>query len=262
MFNNLWNLIFIDPILNVLVLFYKYTGNLGVAIILLTILIRVVLYPAMVPSLKAMKKQRELQPEIDKLKKKYGYDKKKLAEEQMKLFKEHGIGPGFGCLTQLGTIVVIIALYQVISKFALHYDAGAINAVLYFDFLKLSLTESINTSLGYLNMSKPDPYFILAVLSGLTQFVQSKMTFPYVNQAEKAAEKTPDKTDDIAYNMQQQMLYTMPVMNFIIGLSLPSGVVLYILTTTVFSIVQTYFVSGLGGIAPWIKKAGLAKYIK
>ncbi len=262
MLGQIWDTLLINPILNSLVLFYKYTGNLGIAIILLTILIRLILYPAMAPSLKTMKKQRDLQPEIDKLKKKYGYDKKKLAEEQMKLFKEHGIAPGLGCITQLGTVVVIIALYQVISKFSLQFDLNSINAAIYFDFLKLSSTEVVNTTFGYLNLNKPDPYFILAVLSGLFQFVQSKMTFPYVTQAEKAAEKTPDKTDDIAYNMQQQMLYTMPVMNFVIGLSLPSGVVLYIFTTTIFSIVQTYFVTGLGGVTPWVKKIGLDKYIK
>lgn len=262
MFANIWNTTLINPILNSLVLFYKYTGNLGVAIILLTLLIRLILYPVMLPSLKTMKKQRDLQPELDKLKKKYSYDKRKLAEEQMKLFKEHGISPGLGCFTQLGTIVVIIALYQVISGFALHFNVDATNAALYFDFLKLSTNEVINTSFGYLNLSKPDPYFVLAILSGLLQFVQSKMTFPYVNLAEKVAEKTPDKTDDLAYNMQQQMLYTMPVMNFIIGISLPSGVVLYILVTTIFSIVQTYLVTGLGGVTPWIKKLGLEKIIK
>jgi membrane protein insertase Oxa1/YidC/SpoIIIJ len=69
--------------------------------------------------------------------------------------------------------------------------------------------------------------------------------------------KTPDKNDDIAYNMQQQMLYTMPIMNFIIGLTLPSGVVLYIVTTTLFSIVQTYFVSGWGGMQHIINKLGV-----
>jgi YidC/Oxa1 family membrane protein insertase len=114
----------------------------------------------------------------------------------------------------------------------------------------------------YLDLGKPDPFYILAILSGALQFVQSKMTFPYVEKAEKAAEITPDKSDDIAYNMQQQMLYTMPVMNLVIGITLPAGVVLYILTTTVFSIVQTYFVTGWGGLYPWVKKLGITKYIK
>ena len=110
-----------------------------------------------------------------------------------------------------------------------------------------------------MNLSKPDPFFVLAVLSGLFQLVQSKMTMPYVEAGEKAAKKTPDKKDDIAYNMQEQMLYTMPIMNVVIGITLPAGVVLYILTTTVFSLVQTYFVSGWGGMKSWLIKLGFKK---
>ena len=105
-----------------------------------------------------------------------------------------------------------------------------------------------------MDLAKPDPFFILAVLAGLFQLISSKMTMPYVEQGEKAAKKTPGKSDDIAYNMQQQMLYTMPVMNVLIGLTLPSGVVLYMVVTTIFSIAQSYFVSGWGGLKPWIYK--------
>jgi dTDP-4-amino-4,6-dideoxygalactose transaminase len=72
--------------------------------------------------------------------------------------------------------------------------------------------------------------------------------------AEKLAKETIDKTDDIAYNMQQQSLYMMPIMSLVIGITLPAGVVLYIVTTTIFSIIQTYLISGLGGVNSWIKK--------
>ena|SRR3989344_5301715 len=259
MLSEIWNLILINPILNVLVGFYQLTGNLGFSIVLLTILIRTILIPAMLPSMKTMQKQRELQPELDKIRKKFKHDKKKQAEMQMELFKKHGLNPASGCLTQIAMIVVLIALYGVIRRFTGGTNIEEINSHLYLSFLNLDPVEQIQIRFLWLDLTKPDPYYVLAVLSGVFQLFQSKMTQPYVEIGEKAAQKTPDKKDDIAYNIQEQMLYTMPIMNFIIGVTLPAGVVLYILTTTIFSLVQTYFVSGLGGLKPWLKKAGLVK---
>jgi YidC/Oxa1 family membrane protein insertase len=249
----IWNTLLITPILNILVAFYTLTGNLGVAIILLTLTIRGILTPTMVPSLKAAQKQRDLQPELNKIKQKYKNDKQKQAQMQMELFKKHGVNPGTGCLTQLISLVVIFALYGVIRQFTGNADISLINSQIYIDALRFAQDAQINTNFLWMDLSRPDQYFILAVLAGALQFLQGKMTMPYVKEGEKAAEKTPDKTDDIAYNMQQQMMFTMPIMNFVIGLTLPSGVVLYIVTTTLFSLVQTYWVSGWGGLKPWIR---------
>jgi len=262
MFAFLWNFILVSPILNSLVGLYKIFGSLGISIIFLTILIRALLIPIVSPSIKAMKKQRELQPEINKLKEKYGHDKQLLAQKQMDLFKQHGINPMSGCLNQIIMILVLIALYNVISKFTLHGTAEVLNQSIYFDALKFADGVVIPTNFLYLDLAKPDPYFVLALLSGAFQFVASKMTIPYVEQAEKAAEKTPEKSDDIAMAMQQQSLYMMPIMNVIIGVTLPAGVVLYILTTTLFTIVQNYFISGLGGLKPWVAKAKKLKLLK
>jgi len=135
-----------------------------------------------------------------------------------------------------------------------------INALLYFPFLKFAQGTTVNTQFLYMDLSKPDPYFILAVLSGAVQFLASKMTMPFSAMGEKVAKKTPEKTDDIAYNMQKQMLYTMPIMNVIVGVTLPSGVVLYILTAAVFSVLQSYLLHGFGGLTPDLKK--IKKWIK
>jgi YidC/Oxa1 family membrane protein insertase len=253
----IWDTLLVNPIFNILVGLYQFTGSLGISIIILTTLIRVVLIPAVLPSMKTMKKQRDIQPELDKIKQKYKHDKKKQAEMQMELFKKHGINPASGCLTQIVMIIVLIALYGVIRMFTINPDIVALNARIYFDFIKLSADEVIKTQFLWMNLAKPDPYFVLAILSGLLQLVQSKMTMPFVEMGEKAAEKTTDKKDDIGYNMQQQMLYTMPIMNVVIGVTLPAGVVLYILATTIFSVVQTYFVSGWGGMKSWLHKLGL-----
>ena len=250
----LWNNLLVNPLFNLIFVFYRLTGSLGVSIIFLTLIIRAVLVPIMLPSLKALKKQQDLQPEIDKIKLKFKHDKKKQAEMQMELFKKHGINPASGCSTQIIMILVLIALYGVIRKFTLGASIDELNAHVYFNSLKLIEGESINTNFLYMDLAKPDPFFILAILAGLFQLISSKMTMPFVEQGEKAAKKTPGKSDDLAYNMQQQMLYTMPIMNVLIGLTLPSGVVLYMVVTTIFSIAQSYFVSGWGGLKPWIHK--------
>lgn len=258
MLSVIWTTILVNPIFNLLALMYFLTKNLGVSIILLTIAIRTLLIPFVLPSMKTMKKQRDIQPEIDALKKKYKYDKKKQAEMQMELFKKHGLNPASGCLTQIVMIVVLIALYNVISKFTSNTGIEELNIHVYTNLLKFP-QAGVSTAFLWLNLAKPDPFYVLAVLAGGFQFLASKMTMPYTEAGEKAAQKTPDKKDDIAYNMQTQMLYMGPVMNFIIGLTLPSGVVLYIVTTTVYSLVQTYFVSGWGGLGSWVKKLGLIK---
>lgn len=255
----IWNTILVNPIFNVLVLFYTLTGgSMGLSIILLTLAIRLILVPVVLPSMKTMQKQRDLQPEIDKIRKKFKYDKQKQAEEQMKLFKEHGLNPASGCLNQILMIIVLIALYNVITKFSFASDINALNDLIYFAKLKFADGSSLNTQFLYMDLTKPDPYYLIPILGGIIQFFVSKMTQPYVEKGEEAAKKTPDKSDDLAYNMQEQMLYLMPIMTVMIGLKLPAGAALYILVTTIFSMVQQYFMSGLGGLKPLLAKLNLS----
>lgn len=251
---DVWRAILVTPLFNVLVLLFQFTGSLGISIILLTLLIRVLLIPVILPSMKNMKKQRDLQPELDKLKKKYKHDKKKMAEKQMELFQKHGLNPATGCLTQISMIIVLIALFSVIRNFSGGLSISEINELIYWNSLKFEASAAINTAFLYLDLTKPDTYYVLPILAGIFQFISSKMMQPFTEAGEKAAKKTPDRSDDIAYNVQGQMLYMMPIMTVIIGLKLPSGAVLYILVTTIFMVVQQYFISGLGGLKPLLSK--------
>ena len=251
----LWNTLLVNPILNLLVVLYAVLGgNMGWAIVALTLLIRTLLIPVIVPSFKSMQKQRDIQPELKKLQEKYKYDKQKQAEEQMALFKKHGLNPASGCLSQIVMILVLFALYGVISRFTNGIDINAINQLIYFDALKFSTDTAINTQFFYLDLAKPDPYFALPIIAGLFQLVSSKMMLPAVEKGEKLAKKTPDKSDDLAYNMQAQMLYLMPVMTTLFIFRLPSVIALYLVVTTVFSVVQQYFISGWGGMQSVINK--------
>ena len=248
------NTLLITPIFNVLALFIKLTGSLGFSIIALTIVVKAISIPVIIPSLKSIRKQRDLQPQLDKLRKKYKHDKRKQAELQMQLFKEHGVSPTSGCYSMIITILIFTALYSVIRQITQVADIGIINERMYFDYLRFTSLDEISTQFYYLDLAKPDPIYILALLTGALQFVLAKMSMPYVEQGTKAAKKTPDKKDDIAYNMQQQSLYIMPAMMILLGISLPSGVIIYLITSTLFSIVQNYFINGWGGLKPWVNK--------
>lgn len=253
----MWQQFLYHPILNLLVFFYKVLfNNLGLAILAMTLVSRAALIPLTLPTFKAAKKQKDLMPEIKKLQEKHKGSKEKLAKAQMELYRKHGVNPAAGCLPQILQLVILIALYQAFIQ-VLSNDGQAIlklNEILYFDFLKLDPARTINTSFVFWNLSQPDRFFILPVLAGLFQLLLSKMMQPAVAVASEKAKKTPDKSDDLMYTMQGQMLYLMPLMTIFIGWKLPAGLVLYWLVTTVFSLVQQYFVSGWGGLELWLRK--------
>lgn len=249
----------VDPLMNVLVFLYRYFGNLGAAIILASFFVRLVITPLYLPNLKMAKKQKEIKPELDALREKFKYDRKKLAEKQMELFRRHGINPASGCFTSIFALLIPIALYIVIRDISNAVDASAINSRLYFASLRFAEGEIINSRFWFFDMSKPDRTLILPILSALFQFLSSKMMLPAINRAEKLAGKTPSKSDDIMYSVQEQTLYLFPIMMLFFGFSLPSGVMLNILISTLFTIIQTYFVMGWGGLTPYVQKLAKRK---
>jgi YidC/Oxa1 family membrane protein insertase len=257
--SQLWNVAILNPIFNILAILYDWTSNLGVSIILFTTILRLVLIPLTLPQIKMGQKQRDIQPELNKIKEKYKYDKKKQAEMQMELFKQHGINPGAGCLTTILTFVLMIAIYRAVSMFTIKPDINILNTHIYWDQFKFPAGETIKTGFLYLNLAKPDPYLIVTIIAVALQFLATKMIMPYTEMEEKAAKQTPEKTDDFMASFQKQNLYMMPIMFFVFGLTLPSGVMLYIMTTTLFQIIQTYFSTGWGGLKPWINKVKFGK---
>lgn len=263
----IWNSLLYQPLINALIFFYQVLfHNFGLAVIVLTGLLRVVLVPLTLPSMKAAEKIRELAPELEKLKVKYKDDKQGLAKAQMDLYRQHGANPAAGCLPQIVQLLILIALYQAFIQ-VLRTDGQEtitkLNAILY-PALKLPVETVINTKFLWLNLSKPDIFRISGVpfplpglfllLAALVQFVSSKMMAPAVAQAQKEAKKTPEKTDDMASMMSGQMLYLFPLMTIFIGFSFPSGLVLYWFVFSLFTAIQQYYVSGWGGLTPWVEK--------
>jgi YidC/Oxa1 family membrane protein insertase len=246
--------LFEQPMLNLMVVFYQISSNLGVLIILLTIFIKTIMVPFMIPTYKNMKKQRELKPEIDKIKQKHKDDKKKLAEAQMELFKQHGINPTSGCLSQVVMIFALIGLYQVVQKVSGIQNLEELNSGIYFEFLKFTAEDTLQKSLWLFNMSEIDLTFILPIFAGVFTLLTSAMMLPELTEAEKAAKKASTEMEDMAYTIQQQMTIIAPVMTFFVCLSLPAALSLYIFVSSVYSVFQQYFMLGnWGGLTQYIK---------
>lgn len=247
---NIWHIFLFQPLLNLLILFYKvFFGNLGLAIIFLTVLIRAVLIPLTLPSLKTAQRMKKIAPEIEKLKQKYKNNQQKFAQAQLELYRREGINPAAGCLPQIIQLVVLIALYQAFAK-VLAQDGDVVQKVNQFlyPFLRLGEGTTINTRFLYLDLAKPDTLslpglkfplpglFLLAAAA--VQFFSSKIMQPAIKKEEKIASQTPSSQDDLAVTMQKQMLYLFPLMTIVIGYSFPSGLVLYWFIFSLFTLVQ------------------------
>lgn len=234
-----------------LVMLYQVTGNLGFAIIGFTLLTRALLLPLTMPSLKAQKKMREIQPELKKLKEKHGKDKQALQLAQLELYKKYNINPLAGCLPQIIQLAILIFLYQALIGFL---ENGQVSGV------------SVEPTFLWLNLSQPDAMFVLPILAAATQLVLSLMILPggevrdiVPNDAKSKKVQTENKKEEdmaeMAASMQQQMLFIMPIMTGFLALRFPSGLALYWVVTTVFSIGQQYFLSGLGGLELYSRRA-------
>jgi len=268
---NIFTLFLTQPLTNALVLFYHLFGNnLGLAIIGLSIFIRLALNPITKPALDNMKKMREYQKDIEKLKKKHKGDTKKLMEAQQQFYKDKGINPSAGCLPQILQLVILISLFHVFrTTLDSNIDVIAKLNTLLYEPLRFGENIKLNTTFLFWDVTRPDshklsflPFAIpgvLLFLSSFFQFVSAKMAMPYVEIEKKIAKKTKQETDDIAVAMQSSMIYTFPLMTLVIGLSFPAGLALYWL---VFSISQAYMQfqsAGFGGLTPFLKKISLLK---
>ncbi len=262
----LWNALLFAPLLNALILLYRLTGNLGLSIIFLTIGLRLIMTPLVIPSLKITKKLQEIAPELEKLKIQHKDDKQAFVIAQAELYKKHGANPASGCLPQIVQLLVLIALFSAFNS-VLKTDGSSVvsglNSYLY-SFNRLPADTHISNSFLYLDLSKPDVFRLPSVpfplpgifllLSAVFQFLSSKMLTPVIDKEKQLALKTEKKSDDTMVEVQQQMLYLFPAMTLLIGYQFPSGLVIYWLIFSLASIVQQYFISGWGGLQPWVKR--------
>ena len=239
-----------QPLINLLVVFYHLLfNNLGLAIIAFTVLVRLVLVPLTLPSMRAMQRLKDYGPELDKLKKKHANDKMKLAQAQADFYKEKGINPAAGCLPQLVQFVILIALFQGFSAvFGAQDITGKLNEVLY---PALKIEGEVNKYFLGQDLTKPDvfnlsgiPFAIpgmFLILSAYTQFLSSKLMMPVIKKEEKVAKKTEGGVDDAMASTQKYMIYMFPVMTLVFGYQFSLALVLYWATFSAFQMGQQYF---------------------
>ncbi|MBI2990352.1 MAG: membrane protein insertase YidC [Candidatus Magasanikbacteria bacterium] len=216
-----------DPIFNIFVGLYNIIPDLGVVIVVLTIFIKVVLYPLTSSSIKAQKSLTELQPKLNALKVTYKNDQQRLAQETMKLYKEHKVNPLGSCLPILVQLPIFLALFYVLRSGITSNNFDAL-------YPFVSNPGSINPiSLGLVDLGKRS--IVLAILAGAAQFWQAKM-FSHKKPPKEAG--TGAKDEGMAAMMNKQMLYMMPFLTVIIGLQFPAGLSLYWFLSTLLTGLQ------------------------
>jgi len=232
MLSNFFNTFLYQPLFNALVLLYEYLPghDFGIAIILLTLLIKVLFYPLGTQAIRSQKTLSELQPKIKEIQKKYKDNKEAQAKATMELYQEAKISPFSGCLPILIQLPILIALYRVFWKGLIPEEL----AMLY-PFVP-SPGEISPYFLGIVNLAKANTIF--AILAGALQFIQTKMAAP---KSDKSSQKE-SQTGQFSDILQKQSLYFFPFFTVIILLRLPAAIGLYWIATTVFSILQQYLI--------------------
>jgi len=238
-----WNFLLVHPLISLLVLAYDFVRDFGFAIVAVTIALRLVLYPLFVIQIRNQRAMQELAPAMNELKAKYGSDRQRLGQEQMKLYQERGYNPAMGCLPLLLQMPLLIAMYQAFIQ-APGFDGEHLRQILIpFVPVPVGPNEHLDLTAHWLpwintpgGLGGPDPLHILPILAGLTQLVSSVMFQPTVQP----------KNVDQQQKMMQSMQYYFPLLTVVFAWGFPSGLALYWVTSTLFGIAQQYVVSGWG----------------
>ena len=233
------------PLFNGLIFLYNIIPghDFGVAIIILTLLVRFALYPSSKKAIKGQKEMQELQPKLKGIQDKYKGDKEKQAQALMEFYRKNKVNPLSGCLPLLVQMPILIALYHV---FIAGFDDGTLNVLYSF----IHNPGHINPiSFGIIDLSQKN--IVLALVAGGFQFIQAKMMLA---SRKKTGEKNKDKKkkngelskeeklQDFSQTMGKQMVYFMPLITIVFAMSFPSGLALYWIVTTLFAIGQQHLI--------------------
>ncbi len=234
--SELWNMIIINPMVNTLLFIYDVINNFGLAIILFTLLVRLITYPLTIQQMRGTQKMQEMQKSKEWLaiQKKYKDDKQKLQQEQMKLYQEMGINPLSSCLPMLIQFPIIIGLYQAIIRVLAVTPLQLAN--LYkniYPFIDISKLLPVDSHFLWMNLNQPERLYImgvgiplLAIIVVITTYMQSKLMTPPSQPGEQGAQMT------------QAMNLYMPLFMGYLALTFASGLSLYFITSNVASIAQ------------------------
>lgn len=242
----LFNLIFTYPIFNGLVLLYHLFGDFALSIIVLTLIIKLLLFPLTLKQLKSMKATQALQPQMQEIKKKHGKDQQGQAVAMQALYKEYGVNPLSGCLPLLVQLPVLYGMYYAFRTFLDTSKVTQLNNIVYpfiphfnsYPNINLDWFTFINHS-WTISLAHADPTHILPIIAGLATFIQLRMSQP---------KTAPGTTPDPSTQSMKMMQYVMPLITVFFGWTFPAGLALYWTVSTVFQAVQQFFVTGWGSL--------------
>ena len=255
----LWNSLLVHPLINLLVLADYFVHDFGLAVVIVTVAIRLALFPVFRAQVRSSRAMQELAPALNDIKKKYGKDRAQLQQEQMKLYKERGINPVGGCLPMLVFFPVLFAMYaafqQVGGLGAPALTVQVLREKVLWPFIPtaagLGPNDTIDLAAHWLpwvsSLAHPDHLFFnfigpLPIISALLQLIASIQALP----------RNPPQTDDPTQRTMQSMTYYLPLITVVFFKDLAAGVFIYYITTTIFQIIQQYFVMGWGQLPRWI----------
>lgn len=233
--SSIFHTILYQPILNIFVGLYNFVPghDFGLVILFLTLILRFVLYPLTAASIKAQRSMQEIQPKLEEIKKKYADNKQMQAQATMELYKNHKVNPLASCLPILVQLPILIALFYVLRDAV----AGTTLATDLYSFVRDP--GKLNTvTFGFFDLAKPN--VVLALLAGASQYLQAKSLTRSMPPKEAGAGA---KDESMTAIMNKQMLYFMPALTAIIGLSFPAGLTLYWFLSTMSMVAQQYWMN-------------------
>jgi YidC/Oxa1 family membrane protein insertase len=253
----LWNALLVYPLISLLVAAYDIVPDFGLAVVIVTVAIRLALFPVFRAQVRSSRSMQELAPAMNDIKKKYGNDRAKLQQEQTKLYKERGINPVGGCLPMLVFFPVLFAMYAAFQQVGGLNNVPALTGeqlrehIWPFIPIPALVNDHIDLTAHWLpwvsSLAHPDHLFFnfigpLPIVSALLQLVASIQALP----------RNPPQTDDPTQRTMQSMTYYLPLITVVFFKDLAAGVFIYYITTTIFQIIQQYFVMGWGQLPRWI----------
>lgn len=252
---------------------YNFVGNYGLAIIIFTILLKLVMLPFSIKQQKTMKKSTKLQAEVKILQEKYSNDPVRLNQEMMDLYKNENMSPFSGCLSSILQMIIIISIFFLVSRpltFMLHVDEKVINDYVteikqesegkasYQEIAVIKAKgaedERVRINMEFLGLDLSDvpsnnfsnwKVFIIPVLYVCTSIVSMKITtsMQQAKKQEKTEEKSKDETEDAMLEMNKTMTYMMPIMSVSIALIAPLGLALYWLISNLLMIIERLIIN-------------------
>lgn len=256
-----FNIIFTFPIFNVLMLLDRLFGDFGLSIIVLTLIIRLCLVPLTLKQLRSTKASQAIQPLMADVKKKYPNDQRAQYEAMQALYKEYNINPVAGCLPLLVQLPILYGMYgamrTVLTPSNGALTLSALNQYIYPFLPQFKILPSFDlrwfTFLNahwFISLAQPDMTHILPVLAGLATFAQLRMS-------QASSRNTGQAGGNMMAQQMQIMSFIMPFVTLFIAWNFPAGLALYWTTTSVFSMVQQYFVTGWGSLFSAPSLAGI-----